>query len=60
MSLSCLILFLLYSLNAETLERAVIFMMTIVIVQIVNQIQMPPSGVGFYSRWVKNRNRIRW
>ena len=42
------------SLNAKTLERVVIFMMTNVIVQIANRIQKPPSGAGFYYRWVKH------
>ena len=52
--LSCLILFLLFSLFAETLKRVAILIMTNVIAQIADRIQKPPSGAGFLSRWVKN------
>ena len=38
----------------ETLKRVLILMMTNVIAQIAYQIQKPPSGAGFFWRWVKN------
>ena len=47
-NLSCLILFLLSSLFAETLKRVAILIMTNVTAQIADRIQKPTSGTGFF------------